>query len=108
MGVYIIKSIHSEWIKIGHHKITARRPTVYHRYINRGFYSCICPEEIKDKVSFNDVKLLYWFPNLDINDERKIHDELNLIYEHCGEWYKDLQINEIVNIITSKYKGISE
>jgi hypothetical protein len=44
---------------------------VYHRYINRGFYSCICPNEINDKVGFDDLKLIYWFYNLDNDDEKK-------------------------------------
>ncbi len=30
MGIYIIKSLHSDWIKIGHHKVTDKRPAVYY------------------------------------------------------------------------------
>ena len=44
MGIYIIKSLHSNWIKVGHHLITKRRPSVYYRYINRGFYSAVRPK----------------------------------------------------------------
>ena len=73
MGIYIIKSLHSKWIKIGHHLITDKRPSVYYRFINRGFYSVFRPNEIKDRVSFNDLQLIYWFPNLCMSDERKLH-----------------------------------
>ena len=106
MGIYIIKSLHSDWIKIGHHKITNRRPSVYYRFINRGFYSVICPIEIKDKVSFNDLKLIYWFDNLDINDEKKLHKQLRTTYQYEGEWYKYEHINDITNIIYKDYNGI--
>ena len=106
MGIYIIKSLHSDWIKIGHHKITNRRPSVYYRFINRGYYSVICPIEIKDKVSFNDLELIYWFDNLDINDEKKIHKQLRTTYQYEGEWYKYEHINDITNIIYKDYNGI--
>ena len=106
MGIYIIKSLHSDWIKIGHHKITDRRPSVFHRYINRGFYSVICPIEIKDKVGFNDLKLIYWFDNLDINDEKKLHEQLRTLYQYKGEWYKYEHIDDIINIIYKDHNGI--
>jgi hypothetical protein len=105
MGVYIIKSIHSDWIKVGHHLITKRRPSVYYRYINRGFYSVIRPKEIKDKVSFNDLELIYWFPNLNILDETKLHKQLKLLYKYNGEWYKYENLDDIVNIIYKNYNG---
>lgn len=106
MGIYIIKSLHADWIKIGHHKITNRRPSVYYRFINRGFYSVVCPMEIKDKVSFKDLELMYWFDNLDINDEKKLHKQLRTTYQCAGEWYKSEHINDITNIIYKDYNGI--
>ena len=106
MGIYIIKSLYSDWIKIGHHKITEKRPSVYYRFINRGFYSVVLPEEIKDKVSFNDLNLIYWFQNLNMIDEKKLHNKLRLLYEYKGEWYKYKNLNDILNIIYKDYKGI--
>jgi hypothetical protein len=106
MGIYIIKSLHSNWIKVGHHKITDRRPSVYYRFINRGFYSVICPIEIKNKVSFNDLELICWFENLDIIDEKKLHHQLRLLYKYEGEWYKYENLNDIINIIYKDYNGI--
>ncbi len=108
MGVYIIKSIHSNWIKVGHHKISEKRPSVYYRYLNRGFYSCICPSDIKDKVSFDDIELLYWFPNLNSSDENRIHKYLKYWYSSIGEWYDFDILNNILKVICDEYGGISQ
>jgi hypothetical protein len=105
MGIYIIKSLHSNWIKVGHHLITEKRPSVYYRFINRGFYSVVRPNEIKDKVSFNDLQLLYWFKNLDITNEENLHKQLRLLYEYKGEWYKYENLNDIINIMYKDYNG---
>ena len=110
MGIYIIKSKYNNWIKIGHHKVTKRKPNAYFRYINRGFYSCSCPKEIEDKVSFNDLELIYWFPNLNIKIERELHLYLknnNTLYLcNKGEWYNELNIDEIKNILEKQYNGV--
>lgn len=106
MGIYIIKSLHSNWIKVGHHKITKKRPSVYYRFIRRGFYSVVCPKEIEDKVGCDDLELMYWFNNLDISDEKRLHKQLRLIYEYNGEWYKYENVHDIVNIIYKDYNGI--
>jgi hypothetical protein len=108
MGVYIIKSIHSNWIKVGHHKISEKRPSVYYRYLNRGFYSCICPSDIKDKVSFDDIELLYWFPNLNSSDENRIHKYLKYWYSSIGEWYDFDILNNVLKVICDEYGGISQ
>ena len=108
MGIYIIKSLHSKWIKIGHHLITDKRPSVYYRFINRGFYSVFRPNEIKDRVSFNDLQLIYWFPNLCMSDERKLHKQLRLLYGYNGEWYNYDYCDEILNIIYKDYNGYLE
>jgi len=108
MGVYIIKSKHSNWFKIGHHKVTASRPNVYFRYISRGFYSCIHPDSIRNRLGYNDVELLYFFKNLDTNIERRLHHDLKLKYQYCGEWYLSLDIVTTVDLIQSKYNGINE
>jgi hypothetical protein len=108
MGVYIIKSLHADWFKLGHHKISERRPNVFYRYINRGFYSCKCPEEIKNKVGFDDLQLIYWFINLDINDEHNIHSQLKQNFHNMGEWYKYSDLEKIVTIIENEYNGITK
>lgn len=106
MGIYIINSLHSNWFKLGHHQITEKRPNVYYRYINRGFYSVKNPDEIKDKVGFNDLKLLYWYPNMNIEDENNIHTLLKNKFESFGEWYRYENLGEVINIITNEYGGV--
>lgn len=108
MGVYVIASKYSNWIKIGHHKISKRRPNVYYRYINRGFYSCICPDEIKDRVSFEDLDLLFWFPNLNTRSEKKIHKYLRDFYNSCGEWFETTDYGNVQDIIIRIFGGIQD
>lgn len=110
MGIYIVKSKVANYYKIGHHKVTQRRPNVYFRWIRRGFYSCKHPEILNGKLSFEDIELLFWFPNLDIEIEQKIHAHLKLSYasKSVGEWYEDLDLIEVVNIITNTYNGINK
>ena len=107
MGVYIIKSKYSNWIKIGHHKITNKRPTVYHRYIRRGFNSCKKPYEIIGRVNFDDLELLKWYNELNIQDETDIHTYLrNIDIKNVGEWYYDIGDNllKITDYIENNYK----
>lgn len=95
MGVYIVKSKHANWVKLGHHKITERRPNVFFRYIGRGFNSCIHPDEITGKLNFEDIELLHWFPNLATKDEMSIHRVLRK-FTHVGEWYKLENLNDVI------------
>lgn len=109
MGIYIVKSKYSNWYKLGHHKITKHKPNPYFRYINRGFNSCKCPKELENKVNFNDLELIYWFPNLSIRIEREIHIYLkknrNFYDTTIGEWYSNFKLEEIKDLIINKYKG---
>ena len=97
MGVYIYKSKHCEAIKIGHYKMN----NAWSRIANRGFYSCKCPDEIKDKVSIEDLILLCWFPNLTPKDEKKLHRDL-AEYSLVGEWFHSEAINKVKQIITEE------
>jgi predicted DNA-binding protein YlxM (UPF0122 family) len=82
MGIYIFESKHGPYIKIGHH--IGIDP--YKRISSRGFYSCICPQDIKTKVSHEDLILRNWFPRLTNGDERFFHKEMKW-KRMCGEWY---------------------
>lgn len=99
MGIYVIKSKFTNWYKIGHHKISKKRPNVYYRFIRRGFYSYISPIEIQNRLSFDDVELLFWFPNLNEKDEKHIHILLSNKLQKCGEWFKTEDFNIILNCI---------
>lgn len=107
MGIYIIKSLHSDWIRVGHQVITDKRPSVYYRFIGRGFYTVVRPQEIENKVDFNDLQLIYWFSDLNKQDERRLLKKLRILYEHNGKWYKYENINDILNIIHKDYNVVS-
>lgn len=84
MGVYIFKSFHGSFIKVGHYK----GKNAFCRISHRGFYSCLCPKEIRDKVSMEDVELLAWFPNLQKPTERLVKHKwrAHRIYRK-SEWF---------------------
>ena len=73
MGVYIFRCKHGPWIKVGHHRVTPRRPNVFFRVARRGFYSCIHPTELKGRLSMEDVELVAWYPTLGRREERALH-----------------------------------
>jgi hypothetical protein len=66
MGVYIYKLNYIYTIKIGHYC----KNNAWCRIAHRGFYSCKCPDEIKDRVSIEDLNLLFRYPNLMQKDEK--------------------------------------
>lgn len=108
MGIYIIESKHANWIKVGHHKISPKRPNVYYRYIRRGFNKCIHPKELHGYTNFKNVHLLHWFPNLSIKQEREIHRRLKQEIGGIGEWYYKEHLQYIKDIILLDYNGIEE
>lgn len=63
-----------------------------------GFYSCRCPDEIKDKVSVEDLNLLCWYPKL---TPKKLHED-SVENKVCGEWFKSNAIDKILEIITER------
>jgi hypothetical protein len=100
MGVYVYKSTHINAIKVGHYC----KNNAWSRIAHRGFYSCRCPAEIKDKVSIEDLNLICWYPNLTPKDEKKLHKNL-IEYRLCGEWFKSDAIDKILEIITEENKA---
>lgn len=59
MGVYVYQSVHAPYIKVGHYQ----GRNAFSRVAHRGFSSCVCPQEIKDRVAMEDVELVAWFPH---------------------------------------------
>jgi len=100
MGVYVYKSNHIDAIKVGHYS----NNNAWSRIAHRGFYSCRCPDEIKNKVSVEDLNLVCWYPNLTSKGEKKLHKEL-IEYKLCGEWFKGNAIEKILKIITEENKA---
>jgi hypothetical protein len=95
MGVYVFKSKHINVIKIGHYC----KNNAWSRIAHRGFYSCICPSEIREKVSVGDLELLYWFPTLKSKDEKKLHKSLH-DYNVCGEWFCSDALEKIPELVS--------
>ena len=99
MGVYVYKSNHMEAIKIGHYCGS----NAWSRIAHRGFYSCRCPNEIKDKVSVEDLILLFWYPTLTSKDEKALHKSLKQ-YRLCGEWFRSEAVDKLPELITEENK----
>ena len=88
MGVYVFRSRYvGSWVKVGHHRVTERRPNVYYRIVPRGFYSCVRPQALGDRVGMCDVALIAWYPDLHEKDEKRIHSILRSEFQHVGEWF---------------------
>ena len=71
MGVYVFEC--GNYIKVGHHSVTNKRPNVYYRVSGLGFNSCLHPPELSGRLRLCDIKLLAWYPFLTTRDEMCIH-----------------------------------
>lgn len=71
MGVYVFEC--GDFIKVGHHAISTRRPNVYYRVARRGFNSCLHPPELTGRLNLSDMTLVAWYPSLSRRDEMHIH-----------------------------------
>lgn len=100
MGVYVFRSKHMDAIKIGHYC----NLNAWSRIAHRGFYSCKCPDQIKEKVSVDDLVLQYWFPNLTSTDEKNILKSLSSD-RICGEWFSIHALGKINNLIGDENKA---
>lgn len=96
----MFRSRHLSWIKVGHHKITARRPNVYYRVAGRGFSSVRHPEELKGKLGIRDFDLVAWYPALDTADERYVHNECRTTAS-VGEFHPLPKLSQALQICDS-------
>ena len=86
MGVYIFRSlVDPAWNKVGHCKITARRPNVWYRVARRGFCSCICPKSLYKQTHVHQLELLAFYPSLTTKQEKGLHRAFKAV--RTGEWY---------------------
>ena len=107
MGIYVFRSKHDpRWIKVGHHRITQKRPSVYCRVARRGFHSCIHPTELRGHLNADDFELVSWFPTLTSRQEGSLHkafrakshgefhsaDDLPFILKLCREWGEEVAV----------------
>lgn len=96
MGIYIFSSKHGPFIKVGHYK----GQNAWSRIAHRGFYSCVCPMEIRNRVSVEDLELVAWFPNLTKKNESMIKKKFNddRIYGK-SEWFPQFRLQDIRSFI---------
>ena len=95
MGVYVFESVHSSWLKVGHHLVSPRRPNAYYRIAGRGFYSVVHPPELDGKLSFHDFRLRAWYPSLTRSDELKVHRACDS-KENVGEFHPSHELDVIL------------
>ena len=85
MGVYIFRSRVADWVKVGHHRVTPRRPNVWYRVARRGFESCKGPAALRGNTNVEQLDLLKFYPNLTTKEEKRLHRENKDV--RVGEWY---------------------
>ena len=106
MGIYIFQSlVDDQWVKVGHHRITTRRPNVWYRVARRGFNSCKCPSQIRGKTDVHQLKLLAFYPTLTSGHERRLHRENKAC--RIGEWYRTDQLPRICTFLEQTLGGTS-
>ena len=102
-----IFNVMDKYIKVGHHKITRKRPNVWFRVAGRGFNSCVSPLDIKDHRSVSDLELIGWYPNINITQERVFHRSMRGQPGHvCGEWYAYSYLLQVKQKIETDLKGV--
>ena len=94
MGVYGFRV--GRWLKVGHYK--GANP--WSRVSNRGFSSCVCPNEIAHLVSkeqATEFNLEMWYPTCEPKHERKARSGLKCV----GEWVEYIQRDHVKSILDS-------
>ena len=97
MGVYVVQHRSMPWIKVGHHKITKRRPTLGHR-LRRGFRSCIHPADLEGRLGPEYFSVAGWFPNLGLVDERRAH---LICSQSVGEFHPAGNLPRVLRLLTA-------
>ena len=94
MGVYVFGVVDTDWIKVGHHRITSARPNVYYRVARRGFHSCVHPPELQHhRLDVECLELLHWYPALGRREERLAHRACRV---SCGEFHARSDLVHVV------------
>ena len=98
MGVYVFRSRHGPFIKVGHYSGT----NVYSRIAHRGFHSCVCPRELGGRVNLEDMELMAWFPQLTKNEEREVKKRWKeeRIYGK-SEWFPETSMTSILSFLST-------
>lgn len=96
MGVYVFRSAHAPYIKVGHYS----GENAYSRVAHRGFSSCVCPSEVRGRVAMDDLELMAWFPG----QGRKTEAHIKRVWKHCrvygkSEWMPAGVEKEVVSYL---------
>jgi hypothetical protein len=94
MGVYVFRCRHGPWVKVGHHRVTPRRPNAYYRVAGRGFHSVVHPPELAVHLNMSDLDLVAWYPELDRRAETRVHRA----FARCGEFHPDTELDAILRM----------
>lgn len=82
MGVYVFKSKHGPFLKVGHYC----KESPWSRVAHRGFEKIRHPPELDGKTTADDLELMGWDESLGFDDESDLH-RLCKNYHVMGEWF---------------------
>lgn len=99
MGVYVFRSLHAPYIKVGHYQ----GKNAFSRIAHRGFSSCLCPQEVKGTVSMEDMELVAWFPQQTKKTEQAIKKQWkqDRIYGK-SEWFPADRLDAILSYLQER------
>lgn len=93
MGVYVFRTLHAPYVKVGHHLVCPRRPHAYYRVAGRGFESVKHPEELTGRLGMRDLELVAWYPSLTRADECRVHKSCTT---RVGEFHEAWELDAIL------------
>lgn len=105
MGVYVFRSLHAPWVKVGHHRATPRRPNAYYRVAGRGFYSVVHPPELAGRLGVHDLELVAWFPALPRAAETAVHRACEQ-HSRVGEFHGAHELPRILAQCEAELGGV--
>ena len=102
MGVYVFRSKHEPYIKVGHYC----GQNVWSRIAHRGFSSCVCPSSLVGRVTLEDVELVAWFPSLSKKQESAVKKRWKevRVYQK-SEWFPSSCESDIVQFLEQQAGG---
>lgn len=104
MGVYVFRSLHGPFLKLGSY----RGSNAWSRVAHRGFRSCLCPKAIEGRTSVEDIELVAWFPALGMLDERRLHRHAKTQgWSARGEWLHETCLSKVLRLLRAIAKTTS-
>ena len=103
MGVYVFGTV-GEYVKVGHHLVTPRRPNAYYRVAGRGFFSVKHPPELDGVLGMRDLELIAWYPLLSRADETATHKRCK---ERYGEFHPKSELESILSFLDGRGERVS-